>query len=618
MVHCYSNGALQFRRERAFARGFLSTRYKYSHYVQTKYLPSKSHTRDDIDVLAADDPWSIRLRSKVNFVSQREGLSIEKLTRNPWAEYNLRRGLTILPMTEYSESSLIGSLHVPEAQLPFDSLREILSKLDKIEMVLNAVLAKENKDTKDSDADTDTKYIDPVDNISKNIEIDAKSIVLMSTAAKSNDETKASFTLDPVNIVASTTSIELDTKSIFLVNIDAKSIEPDNKYIALGSSDAKSIDFDTKSIIPMSTATMSSDELESSFTFDPMSVVAKSNVDMKASFALDPMSFVANTTNLELDTTYIALVNTDAKSIELDTKYIAFGSTDVKSIDFDTRSIVPMSTGTMSNDELESSFTFDPMSVVAKSNVEMKASFALDPMSIAANITSIESDTKNIALVDTEDIGIVAKSTDIAAKSVGIAAKSSVGMEPAFSIVPISSDIDADYVTLESSDDEVQTLDPHQYDSAAFQCYPIGDGRQHSLLRYLPNDFTDFAQCEFLDASHLVQVVISDDDAKLAFVDKLGDRYCAKCGPFSIVEVNDNENERVWVRTTSGVPLILRFKSENVANTVVRLLHDMVLSRDHVEALVTPVEQVPRSIEVKDPRLVDRSISYSKSRRRRK
>ena len=527
MVHCYSNGALQFRRERAFARGFLSTRYKYSHYVQTKYLPSKSHTRDDIDVLAADDPWSMRLRSKVNFVSQREDLGIEKLTRNPWAEYNLRRGLTILPMTEYSESSLIGSLHVPEAQLPFDSLREILSKLDKIEMVLNAVLAKENKDTKDSDADTDTKYIDPVDNISKNIEIDAKSIVLMSTAAKSNDETKASFTLDPVNIVASTTSIELDTKSIFLVNIDAKSIEPDTKYIALGSSDAKSIDFDTKSIIPMSFATMSSDVLESSFTVDPMSVVAKCNV-------------------------------------------------------------------------------------------EMKAAFALGPMSIAANITSIESDTKNIALVDTEDIDIVVKSTDIAAKSVGIAAKSSVGMEPAFSIVPISSDIDADYVTLESSDDEVQTLDPHQYDSAAFQCYPNGDGRQHSLLRYLPNDFTDFAQCEFLDASHLVQVVISDDDAKLAFVDKLGDRYCAKCGPFSIVEVNDNENERVWVRTTSGVPLILRFKSENVVNTVVRLLYDMVLSRDHVEALVTPVEQVPRSIEVKDPRLVDRSISYSKSRRRRK
>ena len=259
------------------------------------------------------------------------------------------------------------------------------------------------------------------------------------------------------------------------------------------------------------------------------------------------------------------------------------------------------------------------MSVVAKSNVEMKASFALDHMSIAANITSIESGTKNIALVDTEGIGIVAKSTDIAAKSVGIAAKSSVGMEPAFSIVPISSAaIDADYVTLESSDDEVSTLDPHQYDSAAFQCYPIGDGRQHSLLRYLPNDFTDFAQCEFLDASHLVQVVISDDDAKLAFVDKLCDRYSAKCGPFSIVAVNDNENERGWVRTASGVPLILRFKSENVANTVVRLLHDMVLSRDHVEALVTPVEQVPRSIEVKDPRLVDRSISYSKSRRRRK
>ena len=390
-------------------------------------------------------------------------------------------------------------------------------------MLLNAVLTKENKDTKDSDADTDTKYIDPVDNISKNIEIDAKSIVLMSTVAKSTDEKKVSFTRDPANI----TSIELDTK-------------------------------------------------------------------------------------------YIVLVNTDAKSIEPDTKYIALGSTDAKSIDFDTKSIIPMSTGTMSSDELESSFTFDPMSVVAKSNVEMKASFALGPMSIAANITSIESDTKSIALVDTEDIDIVVKSTDIAAKSVGIAAKSSVGMEPAFSIVPISSAIDADYVTLESSDDEVQTLDPHQYDSAAFQCYPIGDGRQHSLLRYLPNDFTDFAQCEFLDASHLVQVVISDDDAKLAFVDKLDDRYCAKCSPFFIVEINDDENERVWVRTVSGVPLILRFKSENVANTVVRLLHDMVLSRDHVEALVTPVEQVPRSIEVKDPRLVDRSISYSKSRRRRK
>ena len=122
-------------------------------------------------------------------------------------------------------------------------------------------------------------------------------------------------------------------------------------------------------------------------------------------------------------------------------------------------------------------------------------------------------------------------------------------------------------------------------------------------------EFTDFAQCEFLDASHLVRVVISGEDAKLTFIDKLEYRYCAKSGPVSIVEVNDIENERVWIRTASGVPLILRFKSENVANTVVRLLHDMALSRDHVEALVTPVEQVPRSIEVKDPRLVDRSIS---------
>ena len=165
-------------------------------------------------------------------------------------------------MTESSDSSLTESLHVPEAQLPFDSLREILSKLAKIEILLDAVLTKENTDTKDSDADTDTKYIDPVDNISKNIEIDAKSIVLMSIAAKSNDETKASFTLDPVNIVASTTSIELDTKSIFLVNIDAKSHAPDIKYIALGGIDAKSIDFDIKSIIPISSDTMSSDELE--------------------------------------------------------------------------------------------------------------------------------------------------------------------------------------------------------------------------------------------------------------------------------------------------------------------------------------------------------------------
>ena len=70
----------------------------------------------------------------------------------------------------------------------------------------------------------------------------------------------------------------------------------------------------------------------------------------------------------------------------------------------------------------------------------------------------------------------------------------------------------------------------------------------------------------------------------------MDDRYCAKCGPFSIVEIKDNDNESVWVRTTSDVQLILRFTSENDANTIVRLLHDMNLSRDHFEALVTFVD----------------------------
>ena len=38
-----------------------------------------------------------------------------------------------------------------------------------------------------------------------------------------------------------------------------------------------------------------------------------------------------------------------------------------------------------------------------------------------------------------------------------------------------------------SADDEVSTLDLRHYDRDAFQDYPtsIGDGRQHSLLRYL-------------------------------------------------------------------------------------------------------------------------------------
>ena len=103
------------------------------------------------------------------------------------------------------------------------------------------------------------------------------------------------------------------------------------------------------------------------------------------------------------------------------------------------------------------------------------------------------------------------------------------------------------------------------------------------MLRYLHNDFTDFAQYEFLETSHLVQVVISGDDTKLTFVDKLGDRYYSKFGPISIVEVNDNKNERVWIRTASEVQRMLRFKAENIANTVVRLLHDIIRSRDHHE-----------------------------------
>ena len=42
--------------------------------------------------------------------------------------------------------------------------------------------------------------------------------------------------------------------------------------------------------------------------------------------------------------------------------------------------------------------------------------------------------------------------------------------------------------------------------------------------------------------------------------------------------------------SASDVSLILRFKAENVANIIVRLLHDMILSRDHVETIVTSIE----------------------------
>ena len=71
-----------------------------------------------------------------------------------------------------------------------------------------------------------------------------------------------------------------------------------------------------------------------------------------------------------------------------------------------------------------------------------------------------------------------------------------------------------DCVNLKSSDDEVSTLDPDHYDPAAFQSYPtsIGDGRQHSLMSYLSHDVSDFAQCEFLDASHLIQFIINEHE----------------------------------------------------------------------------------------------------------
>ena len=142
MVHCYSDVALRFRRERVFARGFLSPRYKHSHHIQTKHLLSNSQIQDITDVLATDDPWSTTRHSKVNTVFPREGMSIEKLAHNPWAEFNLRRGLAILPVMESSGSSSTGPLHVPETQLPFDSLHAILTKLAKIEMLLVAGLSK--------------------------------------------------------------------------------------------------------------------------------------------------------------------------------------------------------------------------------------------------------------------------------------------------------------------------------------------------------------------------------------------------------------------------------------------------------------------------------------------
>ena len=54
-----------------------------------------------------------------------------------------------------------------------------------------------------------------------------------------------------------------------------------------------------------------------------------------------------------------------------------------------------------------------------------------------------------------------------------------------------------------------------------------------------------------MDVSELVQSNICGGHAKLALLDKFDDRYCAKCGPFSFVEINDNENNRVWIRAAS-------------------------------------------------------------------
>ena len=54
-----------------------------------------------------------------------------------------------------------------------------------------------------------------------------------------------------------------------------------------------------------------------------------------------------------------------------------------------------------------------------------------------------------------------------------------------------------------------------------------------------PANQREFAQCEFHDNIRLVQIVIPGDDAKLAFVEKVGEGYCAEDGAYSIVELND-------------------------------------------------------------------------------
>ena len=66
----------------------------------------------------------------------------------------------------------------------------------------------------------------------------------------------------------------------------------------------------------------------------------------------------------------------------------------------------------------------------------------------------------------------------------------------------------------------------------------------------------------------LSKLLFAAISAKFMFLDKLNDLYDAKCGSVSIVEINENDDERV-------------------ANPGVRLFHDIFVLRDHVEVPVS-------------------------------
>ena len=111
-----------------------------------------------------------------------------------------------------------------------------------------------------------------------------------------------------------------------------------------------------------------------------------------------------------------------------------------------------------------------------------------------------------------------------------------------------------------------------------------------------------------MDVSEFVQANICGGDAKFALFDKFDDRYCAKCGPFSFVEINVNENERVCLRMISDIMIIKLFKAENLTNMIVGLFSNIFVSSDHVKIRFASSVKVLHIIVMKDSILIKIAI----------